>query len=69
MSQSILSKLKDVLVTDNEFTNDENGEIVEYKTLTLVVEFDGEEEEIVAKVSKNEGKSAYRLLKLADEQK
>lgn len=67
MSTSIKNKLVDVLVADKQFTNQDNGEIVEYKELTLVVQFDGEEEEIVAKVARSEGKSAYRLLQLADD--
>ena len=69
MSTSILNKLVDVTIEDKEFTNTESGEVVEYKEVLLHIEFDGEPETVTAKVSKNEGKSAYRLLQLADDQK
>jgi len=68
MSVSILNKLKDVTIEQREFTDSESGEIIEYKEIALEVEFDGQTETIIAKVAKNEGKAAYRLLQLADDQ-
>ena len=68
MSESILNKLKEVTIEDKQFTDQETGEIINYKQLDLTISFDGEDEIIVAKIAKNEGKSAYRLIKLADEQ-
>lgn len=66
---SILDKLKDVVIVDKEFTDQESGEIIEYKAVELTIEFDGDPEVITARLSKSEGKSAYRLITLADIQK
>lgn len=66
---SILNKLADAVIVDQEFTDTETGEIIKYKTVELTIEFDGEPEVIVARLSKSEGKAAYRLITLADEQK
>ena len=68
MSVSILNKLKDATIENKEFTDQESGEIIEYKQIELTISFDGEDETIVAKLAKNEGKAAYRLIQLADEQ-
>jgi len=68
MSLSILNKLKDVTIEDKAFTDQDSGEMREYKRLHLVVQIDGEDEIVEAQLVKSEGKSGYRLLKLADEQ-
>lgn len=64
---SIKDKLKDVVISDEEFTNTENGEVVGYKTINLIVEFEGVEEVVPARIPKSFGKAGYRLLTLADE--
>jgi len=69
MGISILNKLADVVIEDREFTDRETGEVIEYKEVVLTVEFDGEPETINARLAKSEGKAAYRLIRLADEQK
>lgn len=64
---SILGKLADVTIQDNQFTNTETGEIIEYKRVVLHLIIDGEDEKVELVPAKAEGKSAYKVLKLADE--
>lgn len=63
---SIIDKLTDVTIEDREFTDRESGEIIEYKRIVLHVVLDGEPEIVEATVAKAEGKSAYKVLRLAD---
>jgi len=66
MSQSIINKLLDVAIVENEFKG-EDGNLVKYKSLILTVTRDGEEIEVEAKLAKSEGRSGYILLTTADD--
>jgi len=63
---SVLDKLLDVTIEDREYTNPETGEIIEYKRIVLHVQLDGEPDVVEAQVARAEGKSAYKVLRLAD---
>jgi len=63
---SVLDKLTDVTIEDREFTNTETGEVIEYKRVVLHVVLDGEPDVVEAQVARAEGKSAYKVLRLAD---
>jgi len=65
-SVSILNKIADITVEDKQFTNSETGEIIEYKRIVLHLAFDGDEDVIELVPAKAEGKSAYKLIKAAD---
>lgn len=62
---SVLSKVTDLVITENEFKADD-GNVVRYKRLVAVVEYDGVSEEV--EFTPSQGKLALRLLQLADEQ-
>lgn len=62
---SVLSKISDIVITENEFTPDGEKTPVRYKRLVAVVAFDGVEEEI--EFTASQGKLAYRLLQQADD--
>jgi len=62
---SVLSKVTDLVITENEFKADD-GSLVRYKRLVAVVEYDGVSEEV--EFTPSQGKLALRLLQLADEQ-
>lgn len=64
---SILNKLSDVTIENKEFTNRETGELVEYKRIVLHVLIDGDEDIVETVPANAEGKSAYKVLKLADD--
>lgn len=63
---SILGKLSDVLIVENEIQGD-NGSPVKYKRIHLVIEFEGVTETVEAQITKREGNSGYRLITLADD--
>lgn len=65
MSVSVLAKVTDLLIVDNEFKADD-GNIVKYKRLVAIVEYDGVSEEV--EFTPSQGKLALRLLQLADDQ-
>lgn len=62
---SVLNKVSELTISDFEFKGDD-GNTVKYKRLILVVEYDGVSEEI--EFAPSQGKLAYRLLQLADDQ-
>ena len=64
-STSILDKIADVTIDHRSFTNDQS-EIIEFDRITLHVMLDGQEEKIECTPAKAEGKSAYKVLKIAD---
>lgn len=64
---SVLDKITDALIVENEFTPEGESQPIKYKRLVIVVEYDGVSEEVVFEPS--QGKLALRLLQLADEQK
>lgn len=63
---SVFGKVKDIEVRDKQFTNQDTGEIAEYKRLILTVQIDGKDEELEFQAPKND-KSLYRVLQLADD--
>lgn len=63
---SVIDKLTDVTIEDREFTDRESGEIIEYKRIVLHIVVDGEPDVVEANVARAEGKSAYKVLRLAD---
>lgn len=64
---SVLDKVTDLLIVENEFTPEGQNTAIKYKRLVAVVEYDGVSEEVVFEPSA--GKLALRLLQLADDQK
>lgn len=64
---SVLDKITDALIVENEFTPEGENQPIKYKRLIIVVEYDGVSEEVVFEPS--QGKLALRLLQLADDQK
>lgn len=64
---SIFSKIKDVSIEDKEFTNKDNGEIIKYKRVVLDISINGEDDKVELVPPAAEGKSAFKVLALADE--
>lgn len=64
---SIFSKIKDVSIEDKQFTNRESGEVIEYKRVVLDIEINGQAEKVELVPPQAEGKSAYKVLALADD--
>lgn len=63
---SILTKIADVTIEDKEFTNRDTGEVIDYKRVIIHVVLDGQEDKVELVPANAEGKSAYKVLKLAD---
>jgi len=63
---SILNKIADLTIEDKKFTDTETGEIIEYRRIVAHVSLGGEEEKVELIPAKAEGKSAYKVLKAAD---
>lgn len=64
---SIYGKIADVTLENKSFTNKETGEIIEYKRVVIHVKLDGEDDVVELVPANAEGKSAYKVLKLADD--
>ena len=64
---SIFSKIKDVSIEDKQFTNRENGEVIDYKRVILDIEINGVADKVELVPPSAEGKSAYKVLALADD--
>jgi len=64
---SIITKIQDVTLEEREFTDRESGEVIEYKRVVLHVKLDGESDVVELTPASAEGKSAYKVLRLADE--
>lgn len=64
---SIFSKIKDISIEDKEFTNRETGEVIKYKRVVVDIEINGEANTIELIPPTAEGKSAYKVLALADD--
>lgn len=64
---SIFSKIKDVSIEDKQFTNTENGEVINYKRVIVDVEINGQAESVELVPPRSEGKSALKVLALADD--
>lgn len=66
-STSVYGKIADLTIEDRSYTNKETGEIIEYKRIYAHVKLDGEDEVVELVPAKSEGKSAYKVLRLADD--
>lgn len=64
---SIFTKLKDVSIEDKQFVNRETGEQIDYKRVVLDIEINGQAERVELVPPAAEGKSAYKVLALADD--
>lgn len=65
---SVLQKVTDLVIAEKQFTPDGESKPVTYKRLLVLVEFDGVTEELEFVPSDSQGKLAYRILALADDQ-
>lgn len=62
----VTNKIKSIYVNELEFTSKDTGEIIGYSQLEFEVVIDGEDDILKFKAPQND-KSAYRVLKLADD--
>lgn len=65
--QSIFKKVKDISIEEKQFTNKETGEVIEYKRIVVDIELDGKDDKVELVPPTAEGKSAYKVLALADD--
>jgi len=65
--KSIFTKVKDISIEEKQFTNKETGEVIEYKRVVLDIMLDGVADKVELVPPTAEGKSAYKVLALADD--